>query len=79
MTCVTVELVDRNGTRIPDADNCITIESSGPAAFIGESPIALDGGRTVFYLRTKAHRTGTAVCRAAMGEIISEPCEIEIR
>lgn len=79
MTCVTVELVDRNGTRIPDADDWITIESSGPAAFIGESPIALDGGRTVFYLRTKAHRTGTAVCRAAMGEIISEPCEIEIR
>jgi len=58
MTSVTVELQDENGTRLPYADDEIRITLDGPADFIGESTVALEGGRIGFYVKSQYNKTG---------------------
>lgn len=78
MTSVSIELVDKNGTRLPYADNIVTISTEGNADFIGEETIALEGGRTAFLVRTRRGETGTVRFTASADGIESGECEITI-
>ena len=78
ITSVTIELTDENGTRLPYADNEVTISVDGPAEFIGENPIALEGGRAAFLLRSLYLQTGTVTCRTHADGALSGICEITI-
>lgn len=78
MTCVTVSLLDKNGTRLPYADNAVNITVEGPAEFIGESPVSLEGGRIGFIVKSRFHETGTVVCTVSADGVESASCEIEV-
>jgi beta-galactosidase len=65
MTQVVVVAVDRYGQTVPAADNTVALSVSGVADFIGENPIALEDGKTAFFVKTRADETGTVTCRAA--------------
>ncbi|MCL2404656.1 MAG: hypothetical protein FWC92_03810 [Defluviitaleaceae bacterium] len=62
MTCVTVSVVDAAGTRLPYADNNVTIAITGPGKFIGQSTIGLEGGRVGFIVQSKLNKTGIIKC-----------------
>jgi beta-galactosidase len=64
MTRVVVVAVDRHGQTVPAADNTVALSVSGAADFIGESPIALEDGKTAFFVKTRADETGAVTCRA---------------
>ena len=75
MTCCTVEIVDENGTRLPYADNEITINIEGTATFIGNKTIALEGGRIGFIIQSVLDKPGVIKCKSispglADGELI---------
>jgi beta-galactosidase len=65
MTRVVVEAVDRYGQAASAANDTVGLSVSGAADFLGETPIALDGGRTAFFVKTRSDETGAVVCRAA--------------
>lgn len=79
MTCVTVELLDKNETRLPYADNEINIRVDGPAEFIGENPIALEGGRVGFIVKSKPGQTGSVTCVVSAEGACDGRCEIIIQ
>ena len=62
ITSVTIELTDKNGTRLPYAENIVSISVIGPAEFIGENPIALEGGRAAFLIKSLYKRPGIVTC-----------------
>jgi beta-galactosidase len=64
MTQVVVVAVDRYGQTVPSADNTVALSVSGVADFIGENPIALEDGKTAFFVKTRADETGAVTCRA---------------
>jgi beta-galactosidase len=64
MTRVVVTAVDGNGRTVPQAKNLVDLSLSGPADLEGESPIALEDGKTAFFVKTRADEPGTVVCRA---------------
>ncbi len=78
MTSVTVELLDENGTRLPYAADLVSIEIEGPADFIGENPIALEGGRAAFLIRSRFGQTGTVACTVSAAGVRSGRCEIAV-
>ena len=65
MTRVVVVAVDRYGQTVPAAKNTVALSVSGVADFIGENPIALEDGKTAFFVKTRADETGAVICRAA--------------
>jgi beta-galactosidase len=65
MTRVIVVAVDRYGQTVPAANSTVALSVSGVADFIGENPIALEDGKTAFFVKTRADETGTVTCRAA--------------
>ncbi|MBN2188035.1 MAG: DUF4982 domain-containing protein, partial [Chitinispirillaceae bacterium] len=65
MTRVVVVAVDRHGQTVPAADDTVALSVSGPADFIGENPIALEDGKTAFFVKTRADEIGAVTCRAA--------------
>ncbi len=77
MTCVTVELLDKNGTRLPYSDNEVEISVSGPGEFIGESPVALEGGRIGFLVKGKPHQAGSILCTVTADGIKAGSCKID--
>ncbi len=77
-TSVAVRAVDANGTEVPGASDQISISVEGAGKFIGEETIALEGGRTAFFVQSKYNRTGTAVCRVRAEGMEEAVCEIEI-
>ncbi len=77
MTCVTAELLDKDGTRLPYADHEVKISVSGPAELIGESPVSLEGGRIGFIVKSKAHRTGSILCTVTADGIKAGSCKID--
>jgi beta-galactosidase len=64
MTLVVVVAVDRYGQTVPAANNTVALSVSGVADFIGENPIALEDGKTAFFVKTRADETGVALCGA---------------
>jgi beta-galactosidase len=65
MTRVVVVAVDSHGRTVPAADDTVALSVSGVGDFIGESPVALEDGKTAFFIKTRADETGTVTCRAA--------------
>jgi beta-galactosidase len=64
MTRVIVTEVDSNGQVVPRTNDIVTISVSGAGDFLGESPIALEDGKTAFFVKTRANQTGAITCRA---------------
>jgi beta-galactosidase len=64
MTRVVVTAVDRHGQTVPAAKNTVGFSVSGVADFIGMNPIALEDGKTAFFIKTRADETGAVICRA---------------
>jgi beta-galactosidase len=65
MTRVVVTAVDSNGEVVPQTSDLVMLSVSGAGDFLGESPINLEDGKTAFFVKTRAHRTGNITCRAA--------------
>ncbi len=78
MTCVTVELQDENGTRLPYAADEVTISLDGPADFIGESTVALEGGRIGFIVKSRYNQTGKVKCTVRANGAAPGVCEITV-
>ena len=64
MTRVVVVAVDRYGQTVPAAKNAVELSLSGAADFVGQGLIALEDGKTAFFVKTRADETGIALCRA---------------
>jgi beta-galactosidase len=64
MTRVVVVAIDRYGQTVPAADDTVALSVSGAADFIGENPIALEDGKTAFFVKTRADEAGAVTCRA---------------
>lgn len=78
MTCVTVELLDKNGTRLPYADNKVKISVDESAELIGEQPVALEGGRVSFIVKSRLHKSGNVTCTVTSDSIEGGSCTINI-
>jgi beta-galactosidase len=79
MTRVVATAVDERGTLVPTEDRRIFIEVND-GNFIGESPIHLEGGRTAFYVQSRADHTMPITVRAtAEGLDPSEALPIKVR
>ena len=42
----------------------VKLKVKGAADFLGESPIALEDGKTAFFVKTRAKQVGTITCSA---------------
>lgn len=78
MTQVTVTLVDKNGTRLPQADNEVTIAVTGAGEFIGEEKIKLEGGRCAFIVKSKYLETGNIECTVSSDGVTGASCVIAV-
>jgi beta-galactosidase len=63
MTRLVVVAVDKHGQTVPAAKNAIGFFVTGVADFIGMNPIALEDGKTAFFVKTRADETGAVMCR----------------
>lgn len=79
MTQVTVTLTDKNGTRLPRADNEIEISIKGPGEFIGEEKVKLEGGCTAFIIKSKYLEAGEIICEAKSDRIEKGTCVIVVK
>ncbi|MBN1128571.1 MAG: DUF4982 domain-containing protein [Chitinispirillaceae bacterium] len=64
MTRVVINAVDAFGQVVPRTNSIVTISVDGAGDFLGESPIALEDGKTAFFVKTGSDRTGAINCRA---------------
>jgi beta-galactosidase len=64
MTRVVVTAVDKFGQTVPAAKNKVGFSVSGAADFVGMNPIALEDGKTAFFIKTRADETGAVMCMA---------------
>ncbi len=78
MTCVTVELLDKNGIRLPYADNKVKISVDESAEFIGEQSVTLEGGRVGFIVKSRLHKSGNVTCTVTADGIEGGSCTINI-
>ena len=63
MTRIVVVAVDRHNQTVPAAKNAVGFSVSGVGDFIGMSPIALEDGKTAFFVKTRDDETGEVMCR----------------
>lgn len=68
----------RNGTRVPLADNEVTLSVSGNGRFIGEERIKLEGGRCVFIVQSKCGKEGIITCRAEAEGLTAAECMVKV-
>ena len=78
MTQVTVEAVDKNGTRVPSADNMVKIKVSEKGRFIGEENIKLEGGRCIFIVQSKYCKCGEIECTVTSDKLEGGSCVINV-
>jgi beta-galactosidase len=64
MTRIVVLAVDRHGQTVPQANNVVALSVAGAADFIGQSLIALEDGKTAFFVKSRSDETGVALCSA---------------
>jgi hypothetical protein len=64
MTRIIVVAADRHGQTAPAAKNTVGFSVSGVADFVGMNPIALEDGKTAFFIKTRADETGEVLCKA---------------
>lgn len=78
LTSVAIYAVDENGTLLPYADNTVTITLEGPAKFIGQESVSLEGGTMAFFVQANYNETGTVTCTVSADGAESVSCEIEV-
>jgi beta-galactosidase len=78
MTRVLVTAADKNGQPVPRVSNPVFITVAGAADFLGRSPIALENGRTAFFVKTRAHDTGTVRCAVKSAGMKSKEIKITV-
>ena len=78
MTRVVITAIDTFGQTVPRANNSVSIFSDGPADFFGESPIALEDGKTAFFVKTRSDETGMATFRAQGDGLTSDSIRVRI-
>ena len=79
MTRLVVVALDRYGQTVPAANNTVALSVSGVADFIGETPIALEDGKTAFFVKTRADETGPVVCRAACKGLAAASAHLTVK
>ncbi len=79
MTRIAVTAVDAHGQAVPHCGRAITLSVSGAGEFLGESPVALEDGKTAFYVKTPAHRAGEIDCRASAAGLVGAQARIRVR
>jgi beta-galactosidase len=79
MTRVVVVAMDRYGQTVPGAVNSVSVFTDGPADFFGESPIALEDGKTAFFVKTRSDEDGVAKFRAQSRGLTADSVKITIR
>ncbi len=75
MTQVVVELVDRNGIRAPYGNRAVTFTCDGAGDLIGETPVAMEGGRIGVFVRAGILPGKIRIAASAFGV---DSAEIEI-
>jgi beta-galactosidase len=78
MTRVVVTAVDSFGQVVPRTSTTVTLSATGAGIFLGQSPIALEDGKTAFFVQTKAAQTGTITCQATGGTLTSASAQISV-
>ena len=78
MTRVTVIAADKNGQPVPRVSVPIAITVTGAADFLGTSPVALENGRTAFFVKTRALDTGTVRCSVKSATVKPAETRIEV-
>jgi beta-galactosidase len=63
MTRLVITAVDAAGQVVPQTDISVSITVNGAGEFFGESPVALEDGKTAFFIKT-FDRTGIVECWA---------------
>lgn len=64
MTRIVVTAVDSFGQTVSRDASIVKLKVKGAADFLGESPIALEDGKTAFFVKTRAKQVGTITCSA---------------
>ena len=64
MTRIVVTAVDSYGQVVPQTSDIVNISVGGAGDFLGESAIALEDGKTAFFVKTRENQTGTITCQA---------------
>jgi len=64
MVRVVVIAVDKFGQTVPGANNIVELSVSGAADFLGQPLIALEDGKTAFFVKSRADVTGKVICAA---------------
>jgi beta-galactosidase len=79
MTRVVVTAIDSFGQVVPQASDTVRLSAGGAGEFLGESPIALEDGKTAFFVKTRADRTGVITCRAECAKLTEANASIMVR
>lgn len=79
MTRVLVTVVDKRGETIPHNSAPVKIKVTGPAVFLGESPILLENGATAFYVKTLSAKTGKITCSVKAKKLIPARATITVQ
>jgi beta-galactosidase len=78
MTRVVVVAVDRYGQTAPAAKNVVELSVSGASDFEGMNPIALEDGKTAFFVKTRADETGSVECHAESNGLSSASVRLKV-
>jgi beta-galactosidase len=79
MTRVAVIAVDMFGQPVPRVVIPVSINVAGAADFIGTSQVALENGRTAFFVKTRAADTGTVLCTVKSKKLRAANVRITVR
>jgi beta-galactosidase len=79
MTRVVVIAVDKNRQPVPRVSVPVTITVEGAADFLGTNPIALENGRTAFFIKTRAADIGTVRCTVKSAKLKAADMRITVR
>ena len=78
MTRVVVTAVDKSNQVVPGTDDTVELSVNGAGIFLGESPIALEDGKTAFFVQTKTKEPGIISCVASSKHLGSSSAVITV-
>jgi beta-galactosidase len=79
MTRVVVTAIDGYGQTVPQVSDTVTLSASGAGDFLGESPIALEDGKTAFFVKTRTGEDGAITCTAQCRRLTEAKALIAVR
>lgn len=78
MTRIIVQAIDKHGIPVPNANLAIELSVTGAADFVGQRLIALENGKTAFFIKTRSDEIGTVVCRAECRDLSNAQCRLTV-